>query len=136
MGRIDGDYLPKQPKDPTVTTSKFFLTARRQTESDQYSKGYNYEIVVFLSFTADSSVESGEVGRIIVFKRELDVEDYSGRELESVEIYTDPADFQFAWEIKKTHLSTNHAEEEFKQLKCNREKPLHDIVSELDNEIK
>jgi len=136
MGLIDGDYLPKPP---TITTSKTVLTARRLTQSGQYSEGYDYYIVVFLSFTDDPSAANGQVGQVVVFTKEEHVVDYSGRDLKGLEIYTNPRQFQANWEpLATSSFEQGHIEkyivEEYNNLIFT--KPLDTIVSELDNEIK
>lgn len=130
MGRIDGDYLPKL--DNTFV-SKTQLKATRLTESDYYSKGYDYEIVVFLSFSNPSEEESGVLA---MFKKDNDVESYAGRDLYGLEVYINPDDFEKAWGLKARISFEENKHEEFKGLKLKSFKPLYAIVSELDNEIK
>lgn len=134
MGRIDGDYEPRPPKKPVDTfSSKSILKVTRLTESDYYSKGYDYEIVVFLSFSNPSEEESGVLA---AFKRDSDVESYAGRDLYGLEVYKNPDDFEKTWKLNAKISFEENKHEEFKGLKLKVFKPLNTIVSELDNEIK
>lgn len=134
MGRIDGDYEPRPPKRPVETfVSKTQLKVTRLTESDYFSKGYDYEIVVFLVFT---KVGYNEKGEVVVFKREDEVESYAGRDLYGLEMFDDPDILERTWKLNAKISFEENKHEEFKGLKLKLFKPLDTIVSELDNEIK
>lgn len=128
----------KEGKDkykPKVKNIKSEVTATRLTDGYLYSKNFNYAIVLCLTFVDDETSLLNEQGQIIVFKQEAGIEDYTGRDLDGVEIYDNPKDFEKVWEITHKHSFTENYN--IKGLKISKiQKTLTDLIGEMDKEIK